>query len=672
MMLSGPAPGQVGDPVVVGDEDQLEGLRFTDFRASLELSLRYRDESERRRDASASSRTLELREMVELSTKGYAGHPNLFEFDLLGRFTPTQRYSDTDALSRFALTQTQAIQEPLGVGRRAWDLEFITEYDFVGRILKESDLPATVYSRRTDAIVSRPFSESFDSTTTEHGIRVDWRHELYPGNIQYFHRDIDMRSDSGTFDNRLVQDTVQFHNRAQIGPRQLLSLDYTFDDIAQSGAGVPSRSYQRHDALLLHNLDFGENAEHSLRSQLYLFDESGFTDTRRLRLFELLRMRHDPDFETRYDYTFDWVRRPGVDQRLHRGQAGFQHRLFESLVTTGNVGASHLRLENPGFSSAEGFGDIDFQYTKKVPYGRLNAGASFRYSHREDSDRNGSLQIVNEPHTFSGAGIIVIQRRRIDVGSIVMTNAAGTFTYSEGLDYFVLDFVEQVEIRRAIGGNIPDGATVLLSYRFGPDPGQTTDTLSMRYTVRYDFEDGPLRGLGVYGRYFQQDQWRSEEPMDRFLPPADIREIVYGADYSIGSLTLLAERTHRESTISPVRSTRLEGRYSRPFGRDSSVVLTGTWLDLDRYQDDIRTTILTVSARWNQQLTDRLHMGVEVRWRDERDNALFDVQGFEQRLELNWRYRQTTVHASLRNTWLDSDLGNSRFHDLFVGLRREF
>jgi hypothetical protein len=267
-------------------------------------------------------------------------------------------------------------------------------------------------------------------------------------------------------------------------------VDYTFDDVTQTGPSTTpqsTRSFQRHDALLTHNLDFGENRDHSLRSQLHFFDERGAFDIRRLRLFELLRLRHSDRFETRYDYTFDWVQRPGTDQMLHRGQAGFQHRLFESLVTTANIGASYLELTDPAFRSTDIFGDIDFQYTKEVPYGRLNAGATFRYSHRQDSDRSGPIQIVNEPHTFSAAGIIVIQRRLIEVGSIVITDTTGTITYSAGLDYIVIDFRDSVEIRRVVGGAIAEGQSVLITYRFGDEPGETTDTFSMRYAVRYDF-----------------------------------------------------------------------------------------------------------------------------------------------------------------------------------------
>jgi hypothetical protein len=679
MMLAVTVHGQeAGDPIVYGEEQELEWFRLTDVRASAEITARYRDESVRRGDEKRRGREIEFRETVELFTRGFMGHPNLFEFELMGRFTPTQRRTNLDSLSRIGLTRTQILQQglPTGVtGGSAWEFEYITEYDFVGRILQESDLPITLFSRRTDTTMSRPFGETFDTTTMQHGIRAAWHHDTMPGSIQYFFRDTDTRSRSGIFDNRIEQHTVQLQNRFQIDDQQELTVDYTFDDVRQIGPGTAptsTRAFQRHDALLTHNLDFGENRQHSLRSQLHFFDESGAFDIRRLRLFELLRLRHSSRFETRYDYTFDWIQRPGVDQKLHRGQAGFQHRLFESLVTTANVGASYLTLTDPDFSSTELFGDIDFQYTKEVPYGRLNASASFRYSHRQDSDRSGPLQVINEPHTFSAAGIIVISRRLIEVGSIVITDSTGTFTYSAGLDYIVIDFRESVEIRRVVGGNIADGESVLISYRFGDEPGRTTDTFSMRYTARYDFEEGFLSGLGLYGRYFQQDQWRSGEPEDWFLPPQDIREIVYGADYRIGYFTFLAERTHRDSTISPFDSTRLEARYARPLGHGSSLLFTGTWLDIDRYEDDIRTEILTLSGRWNQQLTERLHMGVELQWRDERNSHRFNLQGFEQRLDLNWRYRQTTIYGSLRNAWLDSDVGRSRFHDVFIGLRREF
>jgi hypothetical protein len=176
MMLAVAAQGQeAGDPIVYGEEEELEWFRLTDVRAAAEITARYRDESVRRGEERRHGREIELRETVELFTRGFIGHPNLFEFELMGRFTPTQRRTNLDSLSRIGLTRTQILERGLPVeamGRSAWEFDFITEYDFVGRILQESDLPITIFSRRIDTTMSRPFGETFDTTTMQHGVRA--------------------------------------------------------------------------------------------------------------------------------------------------------------------------------------------------------------------------------------------------------------------------------------------------------------------------------------------------------------------------------------------------------------------------------------------------------------------------------------------------------------------
>jgi hypothetical protein len=177
--------------------------------------------------------------------------------------------------------------------------------------------------------------------------------------------------------------------------------------------------------------------------------------------------------------------------------------------------------------------------------------------------------------------------------------------------------------------------------------------------------------LGVYTRYSEQDQTRRND-VDVLLPAQDVRDLVVGADYTRGYLTLLAERQWHDSTLSPFRSTRLEGRWAHPLERGSSILLTGAYQDIDRYEDDVRTQILTLSGRYNQQISDQLRIGIELLFRDERDSPGIHIQGFEQQFDFSWRYRQTSFYGMLRNANLWSDVRDSNFQTIQLGVRRQF
>jgi hypothetical protein len=257
------------------------------------------------------------------------------------------------------------------------------------------------------------------------------------------------------------------------------------------------------------------------------------------------------------------------------------------------------------------------------------------------------------------------------VESILITDASGLIIFSPGVDYTVRVIGDRVEIRRVLGGDAMEGQAVLIDYLVGPEPGSSTTTIGAGGSVRYDIEEGLLDGLGLYARYFHQDQNRSGG-RPGLLPVADIDTILVGVDYRFWYLFMSAEYELRDSTLSPFTATRLDARYAHPLGRRSSLTLYSSYDQIDFTDDDIRTTTLSVGGRWNQLLTDRFSMNLSALWRQEQDSAGIDVEAFEQQIDLTWRYRQTTVYGAFRNVMLESDASDSLFQTFMIGLRREF
>ena len=653
--LAAGAAAQDEGPIVIGREQELETLRFEDLRIAIEAFARRRvDEVDPR--FGPKTRDVEdlFRETLELSSGGFIGHPNLIELDLMGRFRLSQEDLDSDSLDM-----------------RERSLENINEFDVSALILRQSKMPLTLYARRDQVLLDRQFGSSIDNLTTEYGASLRWRSEEIPTFFRYFHRDQEQASQFGITDFQITQDTFEWQSQSRPAEGHLLTWDYSFDSVAERGELRRANSFDRHDGLLVHTYDFGSEDQHQLRSSFDFLRESGDFALDRIRWDERLRLRHSDTFETRYDYMLDHQERGDSRQTLNRGVASFRHQLFESLVTTGEIGASHLGIAQDGFASDQIFGTITTDYTKRVPYGEVTASFSLNLDRQEDSDRGATIQITDEPRTFSSSGLIVLSTRNIELDSVVITDSVGVIVFSEGADYTVRAFGERVEIRQVLGGDIAQGQTVLIDYRLGPEPGATTTTTGYGATVRYDLREGPLKGLGLYVRYFQQDQDLTTRQRD-LRPEIDIEDLVYGMDYNLGNLTLLAEQQIHDSTLSPFDANRLEARWSQRLGRGSSMLFAATYREIDHTDEDFRTTTTTLTGRWNQQLTQRLRAGAELIWRMEDDSAGIDAQGFEQRLDLTWRYRQTTLFAEVRNAFIDSDANDTLFQTFMLGFRREF
>ncbi|MCC6907783.1 MAG: DUF802 domain-containing protein [Phycisphaerales bacterium] len=647
-----PAPPEEGGPIVVGErQEQLDSFVIQRFRTALEFLYRYRTD-ERKRPGEPTTRETEeiIRPSVEFSTDAYIVHPNFIQLSFTGGLQLDHTTLDSTTLNLNEDTTT-----------------LDTNYDFRAFILGESSLPVTLYSRRSQTNIDRLFGPSLDSTLTEHGGIAQFVNDRAPTTIQLFHRDQQQTDAGGQTDFGVVQDTFDVHSNIRVADRQSLSLDYTLDSIRQSGAGRRAQDFIRHDATALHVLDFGDRD--SLRSQLRLFDQSGDSQLRRISLDESLRLYHSETLQTRYDLFYENQSRADSNQDFLRGNFNVRHRLFGSLVTSANIGASTLNTD--GFTSNEYYGDVTFDYTKKVPYGIFTASASVSENIRDNGPRGTPLRIFDESRTFNDPAPITIARQNILPGSIVITDISGLTFYDEGLDYTLMVFFDRVEIRRVVGGSIVDGQTVLIDYTIGPESANTITTTGLGFSARYSINDGFLNGLGLYMRYLQRDaSIDSPRPSEFILD--DSRDLIFGADYITGPLSLNAEYETYDSVVSPFDATRFEARYVHTLGRFSSLSLLGSYQMIDYPSLDNHVDLATVTASWNQQLTNQLRLNAQLVWRDERDDLQGHTQGFEQRINLNWRYRQTEIYVSGRNSIFDSSAEERLAQSVEVGFRRTF
>jgi hypothetical protein len=471
-------------------------------------------------------------------------------------------------------------------------------------------------------------------------------------------------------DYGLTQDTAPVQSEVTLTEAQHLSVDYTFDHVGEALSRTARNRFDRHDANLVHTLDFGQEDRHRLRSAVRLFSQTGDFAQDSVRWDESLRLRHTDRFETRYDTTVDAQDRAGEDQTFVRGSGAFRHRLFESLTTTGTLGASRLD-GTQGFTSDRVFGDLAARYTKRIAPGLLGAGVSLAAERQEDSERGGFVSVLNQGFVFPDAAPIIIVRRGIVPASVVVRDATGTRVFMEGPDYRLDAFPDRVELRRVPGGAIGVDEPVLIDYDIGPEAASTTDTLSGSVSLRYDFTEGAAAGLGLYTSYRQTDQAIDSEGA-ALLTAQDAQVLIYGADYRRGHTTLSAEREHHDSTIAPFEAVRLLARYDRPLGRGSSLGLEARHEVLDYEDPDNQLMLTRLTGRWTQQVTDGLWLSLKLTVREEQDDRAGDTTGFDQYLEVRYRRRKVEVYGTIQNSFLDGDNVDNTLQTLSIGLRRSF
>jgi hypothetical protein len=644
-------------PVVVGQtQGELRSLIVDRFDLSADLSYQYRRNStESTFTGERTDTEHKVQETLTAVGRVFFGHKNLADLTFDATIGFENRFRDSPNLN---LDDDQN------------DLLALFRTDLL--ILGQSSTPMRVWALRNQRLLEREFASSVESSTTEAGASVRAFLDTVPTTLRYYHREREQDDLGGTADFNRVEDTFELQSVWRPNRDQGLSFDYAVDFVDEDQASGFNDTFTRHDATLTHTLDFGGRRRlNNLRSTLRVFDQSGISANSTVRLDEILRLQHTESLDSRWNLILEDRSVGGQDQQQARGSTILRHKLFDSLVTTLESGGGHQRIDSVSFTRDDYYVGVNLEYNKLVPYGRLDASFTERFDRVENSDRGTQIDFVNTVHTFNDPFPVVINQRFIIPTSILIRDIAGIQVFVEGVDYTVLGFPDRVEITRQVGGSIADGETVLIDYSIGPEPENTTDTLTTSVTVRYDIDRGPLRGFSVFYLFRDLDQ-SIDAPMGSLIIANDVRQTRYGAEYKLGDFTFLAEQEERDSDVSPFELTRISARFNRSVG-------PGSWVSLDASHEDISYTdtgndvvLDRITGEWSSRTGKNTLFRLRLNYRDEDERLGGNTTGFEQTVELNWKYRQTSMFVSATNSFLEGDDVDSDAQTIAIGLSRRF
>jgi hypothetical protein len=652
------AHAQDGGPVVIGAErPQFKPFELEHLDAALDFYNQLRsDRLKQQGQPTLSEKEALFRQTVDMDMRAYIGHKNLIDFGGTLKI----------GLEEDSLSSDNAD----GTRQKTSYISTTDLYDLRALILGNGPVPTTVYARRDENIYHQDFGGSVKNTVTEEGAIADFRSTIAPTSVQYFHREQDQNDQLGRGSSFIIEDSAIVHSDLHLTESQRMLVDYTFDHVDEGGTTAFHDTYDRHDANVTHWLTFGPLDHNTLRSSLHVDDQTGAFAERTINLNEELTLEHSKQLETRYNLTLEDLERQSQEQRVARGSALIRHRLFDSLTSTASVGGGALDV--PGeFHSTDIFGTLGTDYTKKVPFGRVNADAAISVNRQDNSERGETVPISNSTFVFMDPFPVTINRRNIVPSSVVVRDITHLHVYIQGLDYTLEVFPDRAELHRIVGGNIANGQAVSVDYDIGPEPANTIDTTTGTLALRYDISEGILSGLSFYASYRQLDQ--SVNAVDPSLFVLDnFRDYRYGTEYRIGGATFIAERQNHDSTVEPFDSFRFEVRYDRRFSRTSLLTLTSSWDDVDYRFTNSHMDLYLATARWTTHLAENLEVSLHTQGRVEDHNDSPDLHGLEGGVDITWHKGQTSIYGSVFGSMLDSG-PSSRFSETVTfGLRRAF
>ena len=594
-----------------------------------------------------------------LGLQGSVYHPNLLQINLQAEGGVGWQETSTDLP---------------GGGTRSESL-YLLRYQLNASLLKEKPYAASFFADKIHTTRNYDFFTRATVDQETQGARVGHNDGPVPFSLSFQHVVEEVSGQARPMS--LDENTLTFSAYHERSSGNRTDLTYTLDDYSRLETGSYTQTGTHHSVSLNDIKTFGRKDALKLSSALMYNQLDSTTTTvgqenttgRFNRYFtdhEHLNWRHTGQLQSDYNYSYNGQDSGAVRSDGHSAAAALRHQLYDSLSSTFDV---HSQLNSSRGSGAAldttryGIG-LNESYAKRVgKWGRVTFGYSglLDQEHRETSGQ--TLFIVGESHVLNDGVITFLNQPRVNLTSIEVWDAAGNVRYRELLDYLVLSHGEQIEIKRVVGGQIPNESTVRVDYSVASQPSDSYSTFANQFQLRLDFFDGLL---GLYGRLNLQNNEGGKS-----LVLEEISDKVAGMDVTWRWLRAGAEYEVYDSNLSPYRAARLFQNFTFEADPSTTVALDigQTWNTFPNANRDLTTyhAIARVQMRMTSALSLNLAGGGRIQKGEGYDQQLataranVEFKSGKLAMQAGYEYENETYIGALR-----------RRHFFFLHAKRTF
>jgi len=588
-----------------------------------------------------------------------------------------ERFMRFDLSARWGLSQERFFESRPGPDLTQRPHGDILEYDFSIDLFPAGRISASVFGSQRDDRIPRPFLPSLDRRRERYGATLLFNDRRFPMRLTYEHtRDL-LRGGFDRLDNEdFGRDTLQYEATWQISDYHSLRFEYEYDDRQERFSGLTTNfDTRRHYFTLDHALRFGPDHEHSLDTLIRYQDEAGDLARDTIEFAPRLRIRHSRSLTTTYGAQYLEDTFQDFRVRQWRGDISVIHQFGEHLTNTFNFyglrqDTEDLGHRGGGIDSSDWGGTANFAYARDNRWGRFSANLSYTHSRtRTSDDRQGGL-VFGEAVTFRDPRPTFLAHTNVYPFSIVVTDLTHTRVFVAGRDYVVARVGRFTALQRVRTGQIEDGQTVLVSYRYQAfgDYEISRDRVDLR--VQQDFRFG----LSAYYAGSIQDEDLSRSAFQTF-GARNVNRHRVGLTYRRTRWSVGLELESNEETIDPFDAFHLNADMT--FLEDARQQLSGRgrlsrfWFGGSDGLLDRNTTLLDLGLSYRYLLGTRLEASASADYRFETDSLFGRTQGVDLTGSVAYRMGLFSVLVEVEYDLLDLPNSSDNTFAVWVKLRRE-
>ena len=345
--------------------------------------------------------------------------------------------------------------------------------------------------------------------------------------------------------------------------------------------------------------------------------------------------------------------------------AGYSVSRMFGFGATVSAGANYSRSNSVGFMRRDkGLrGAVHYRYETIV--GPLSVNASLRKASVDQESTVSDIAVFDEAILLAGTTPTDLVNEFVVQGAVLVRNFTNTQNYVEGIDYRLFVTGSVTSIQRLIGGDIADGETVLVDYRYatsGTAQFDTTDlglsanvTLlkNMNAYVRYDASDTDVISGELTNRINNRDRFEAgvnvrNRPIDGWAVTGDYRYV------------------NQQDDLAPFASNAINVQLAKRFWGRLSLSVSAGYVQSDFENSDEDEDLVTYGLGIGGNPFRGASIGYDVSYLEDVGGTLTRKM-LRQRLNFHWGFRM--VHVRLTGNFADDELGTSASIDNRVTLQ---
>jgi hypothetical protein len=627
---------------------QLSNGFFHSQSVNGEIRLRglYRKQQNQIGDIKEDQKSIYFLGGVMLNTASYLWKPDLIFFNIDVEYNPETRKET------YLLIPDRS------------EVRTLKRIDFRTSIFRNKSINLNTFVNLNQTYYNRELLTNIRSDNKQWGGLLSLSNKFLPISVSYRQSDwVQKEIQTGrTFS--MKQNNLLGRISKSIGKNDLNEILYSRDDYTYNYAGSKEVSNLIDKVALNNNVFFDKRRKYNFSSQVSYYNQAGDNNFTKLEAIERLIFNLPASFRLTGGYTYYKLKDPFQLLSQNRINGSLNHQLFESL--TSNIFTDYSEINHSIYDEKNLKAGIDFNYTKKIPTGRINLSYRYFRSYFDMEGVSAPLKILNEEHVLSDAKILLLNKPYIELSTVVVKDKAGIVIYQLNFDYTLTIRNNFVEIQRVPGGQIADNQIINADYT-AIQPGS--------YSFEADnnsFSSSILLFKKLIELYYRGSfqEYRNLTETD-FLTLNYYNQNVYGCRVDFGFASFGVEYDNYNSNIIPYKRYRYYVDLNWSFRSKLLVSFNGNILDYKLIDDDVNQQHSNITGKIAYNLNYKTKIDLEAGYLSQKGRNI-DLDLLTSKLEVSTSFRQLYLKGGLemyRRHYLKS---NFAFVGTFVEIIRKF